>query len=310
MTVSLIIPTYNKLPRLKLALASLEKQSYPYDQFEVILIDDGSSDGTKEYVNQLNIEYDLRYIGQTNAGRSAARNRGIDEAKNDLIIFTDDDLVLHPRYIEEHVKVQKEKSSVVHGKIINIPYLKFFEDPIKGTFYPHLGGTLNLSDEMKKKCISIDDILHRFSEKIAPNKKLTAFETVIQTLFEKHYPKGCWFGFTGGNTAVPRVFLEETGGFDENFGLQWGCEDLELGYRLYKKGFHFSYGHHAINYHLAHYRATFSEEHKDAADYFYQKHHEKMILTFQDFIKGTLKKEELIDKIVNSEIYSEKNLSI
>lgn len=87
--VTVIIPTYNGERFLRDAIASVESQRYP--ALEIIVIDDGSTDGTPDLVETLDTE--LRYYRQPNAGPAAARNRGIQEASGDLIAFLDvDDL--------------------------------------------------------------------------------------------------------------------------------------------------------------------------------------------------------------------------
>lgn len=107
-----------------------------------------------------------------------------------------------------------------------------------------------------------------------------------------------WISFVGGNVSVSKMLLEQVGGFDENFGLKWGCEDIELGYRLMNKKIPFCYADEAENYHITHYRADFSEEHKSNLEYFYQKYQDDTILYFQDFISEKITKEEMLHKIL------------
>ena len=84
---SVIIPTFNRLPFLKEAIESVLNQTY--QDFELILVDDGSTDGTKEFAAGLSD--DLKYIYQENAGPSAARNRGIRESHGEYVTFLDSD---------------------------------------------------------------------------------------------------------------------------------------------------------------------------------------------------------------------------
>lgn len=85
--VSVIIPTYNRRERVLEAIDSVLSQSY--GSFELIVVDDGSGDGTREALKAYAGR--LRYIFQENQGPSSARNRGIREAKGELISFLDSD---------------------------------------------------------------------------------------------------------------------------------------------------------------------------------------------------------------------------
>ncbi|HQA64039.1 MAG TPA: glycosyltransferase family A protein, partial [bacterium] len=77
--LSVIIPTYNRARYLPLALASLARQTITKDSFEVLVIDDGSSDNTAETVKNYS-ELEVKYFRQNHLGVSAARNLGIEKA--------------------------------------------------------------------------------------------------------------------------------------------------------------------------------------------------------------------------------------
>ena len=85
--VSVIIPTYNRAMRCKTAVESVLSQTH--ENVEVIVIDDGSRDNTREVI--CGMDGRVRYIYQSNAGVSAARNRGLEEATGDYIAFLDSD---------------------------------------------------------------------------------------------------------------------------------------------------------------------------------------------------------------------------
>ena len=85
MKISVIIPTFNRAAFLKDAIDSILLQTFLPD--EIIIVDDGSTDNTKDLVK----EYDVKYFYQENQGVSSARNLGIKETKNDWIVFLDSD---------------------------------------------------------------------------------------------------------------------------------------------------------------------------------------------------------------------------
>ena len=97
LNVSVIIPTYNRKNLLKRALHSANSQTFVPQ--EIIVVDDGSSDGTKDWV--LERFPCVRYISQDNSGVSSARNRGIREAKGSWIAFLDSDDEWMPDKLEK-----------------------------------------------------------------------------------------------------------------------------------------------------------------------------------------------------------------
>jgi glycosyltransferase involved in cell wall biosynthesis len=105
--VSVVIPTYNRLQKVTAALESVLVQSY--SSFEVIIVDDGSGDGTRQHVERLISSQSgeaptVRYIYQLNQGSSAARNRGIAEARGEWIAFLDSDDTWHPDKLKWQVR--------------------------------------------------------------------------------------------------------------------------------------------------------------------------------------------------------------
>jgi glycosyltransferase involved in cell wall biosynthesis len=89
--VSVIVPTYNRVNRLKHVLAALSQQTFSPREVEVLVVSDGSSDGTHEYVRRLHMPYQLTLIEQANQGPAAARNNGIAHASGEYILFVDDE---------------------------------------------------------------------------------------------------------------------------------------------------------------------------------------------------------------------------
>jgi glycosyltransferase involved in cell wall biosynthesis len=119
-SISIIIPTYNRLDRLIKVLDGLEKQSFPQESFEVIVVSDGSSDGTVEYLSSLKTALNLQVAHQENQGVASARNRGIQEASGELVLFIDDDVVPTSWLITEHVRCHQQQGpdSIVIGPML------------------------------------------------------------------------------------------------------------------------------------------------------------------------------------------------
>lgn len=98
-TVSVIIPTHNRLPTLKIAIASVLEQTFPV--LEIIVIDDGSTDETASWLQQQLAP--VRSIQQANHGVSHARNRGIEIARGDWIAFLDSDDSWHTNKLDKQI---------------------------------------------------------------------------------------------------------------------------------------------------------------------------------------------------------------
>jgi GT2 family glycosyltransferase len=119
--ISVVVPTYNRLGRLRHVIAALEQQAYPSDAYEVIVISDGSTDGTHAYLEALHCRMPLRWCPQANRGPAAARNAGIQKADGEFIVFIDDDVVPEPQLLAEHVRSHQEagKDVVVLGPLLS-----------------------------------------------------------------------------------------------------------------------------------------------------------------------------------------------
>jgi len=120
---SLIIPTYNRREALVHCLRHLEALRFPRRGFEVLLVDDGSTDGTEE-VAHAPWNLALRVLRQANGGASAARNAGILAATGQFCMFVDDDVLVHPDLLSEHQEAHRAwPNLLVRGPVINIPAL-------------------------------------------------------------------------------------------------------------------------------------------------------------------------------------------
>lgn len=115
--LSVIIPTYNRAALLQQCLDSLEKQDFPKVNFEVIVVDDGSSDETRSVLAGP-FSFTLRPIFAEHGGAAKARNRGIRESTGEVIVFTDDDCFPDPTFLRLHWEAhQKKRDLVVRGPL-------------------------------------------------------------------------------------------------------------------------------------------------------------------------------------------------
>lgn len=118
-TVSVIIPTYNRKEMLAEMIGMLRNQTIDPSVFEVVVVDDGSMDGTPDFIRALDVPFTLRVITQENSGPSRARNHGAEEAAGQMIVFMDDDLVPEPEMIEAHRDaLADDRTNVVIGKLM------------------------------------------------------------------------------------------------------------------------------------------------------------------------------------------------
>ena len=114
--ISVVIPTYNRAKLLKECLTSLCKQEYK--NFEVIVVDDGSKDQTKEIVDSFKKNLDIKYIFQENKGPACARNLGIKMASGDIVAFIDDDCIASRQWLKAINEAFDGQIGGVEGKTI------------------------------------------------------------------------------------------------------------------------------------------------------------------------------------------------
>lgn len=107
MFISVVIPTYNRRPILEKCLLALEDQapSGEIDQYEVVVVDDGSTDGTPDWLRASSSRFpSVRLIEQSHGGPAEGRNRGVSHARGDVVVFIDSDLVVTPTFLASHAR--------------------------------------------------------------------------------------------------------------------------------------------------------------------------------------------------------------
>jgi len=97
--ISIIIPAYNAADTISACVRALKNQTIPSDQYEIIVVDDGSADDTAQRA----ADAGARVIRQENAGAAAARNRGAQAARGEILLFTDSDCVPAPDWVAQMV---------------------------------------------------------------------------------------------------------------------------------------------------------------------------------------------------------------
>jgi glycosyltransferase involved in cell wall biosynthesis len=117
---SIIIPTYNRPERLKTCLESLTQLDFPQEQFEVIIVDDGSSEPLAHIVNPLKDKLTLQLVRQNNAGPASARNKGASQAKGEFLVFTDDDCQPNTNWLKAFYQgFERNPNALFGGHTVN-----------------------------------------------------------------------------------------------------------------------------------------------------------------------------------------------
>ncbi len=131
MFLSVVIPTYNRLPILRQCLTALERQQLggPLQDYEVVVVDDGSTDATVTWLEAACASGELqrvRLLRQEHGGPAAGRNRGVEAARGDVIVFIDSDLVVtesfllqHARRLQDDWQRRGDRLSFTYGAVIN-----------------------------------------------------------------------------------------------------------------------------------------------------------------------------------------------
>jgi glycosyltransferase involved in cell wall biosynthesis len=223
MKVSVVLPCYNAGEALGRCLTALRRQDLGgAHTLEVVLVDDGSSDGTADLV--------ARFAGEVvavrkprNEGRSAARNTGIDRATGDLVVMIDPDHVFPPDFLARHVRRHERRPDLV---VLGPRHRLGSDAPPPAVFERDWSFAALPPPE------AVHDVRRTVQARLgAPLGDLTS----------------CWLYAFSCNLSVRREELLAVCGFDEGF-TGWGLEDSELGYRLRRRGLAFEFDPAAVVY--------------------------------------------------------------
>jgi glycosyltransferase involved in cell wall biosynthesis len=214
--LTVVIPTHNRCETLEKAIAAYLAQTEVKSILEILVVDDGSTDNTRDVVSRLSngSAVPIRYFSQENKGPAAARNVGIREASSEVILFTDDDIIPRPALVAQHLAWHRkypELSSAVLGFVTWAP-------EVKPTSFMSWYGS--------------DGPLFAYAH----------FKGRIELDYRYFYT--C-------NLSVKTEFLKRNGVFDEDFKTA-AYEDTELGYRLASVGMRLVHNRDAVAYHWQH----------------------------------------------------------
>ena len=190
---SVIIPLYNKEPHIKRALDSVINQTV--QDFEIIVVNDGSTDKSADVVKTFS-DARIRLINQKNAGVSVARNRGIDEAKSELIAFLDADDEWMPGYLKTILRLREK-----------YPCAGLYATSLKTEF---IDNVLTDKDEELRKLIPDEGLILNF------------FKVNLKDISHKDI-------FYTSSVTVPKKIFLELGGFQTGF---WWGEDIDMWGRI------------------------------------------------------------------------------
>jgi glycosyltransferase involved in cell wall biosynthesis len=210
--LSVVIPTYNRCETVQKAISAYFNQTAVENIYEIIVVDDGSTDSTGDIIARLSERSvrPIRYFRQENKGPAAARNLGIREACSELILFTDDDIIPGPSLVAEHLDW--------HGR--------FPESSVA------LLGNVTWADEVRPTPFMAwygADFLFSYADFVGRTElDYTDFYTC--------------------NISLKTAFMRGNGTFDEEFKVA-AYEDIELGFRLKKAGMRLLYNPNALAYH-------------------------------------------------------------
>jgi glycosyltransferase involved in cell wall biosynthesis len=209
--LSVIIITYNRKEILKKCLVALFNQTYSKKDYEIIIVDDGSTDDTSFLVREVaeSSPVTVRYFKQDNKGVAAARNCGIRQAEGEISLLIGDDIMATPYLLEEHIKwhtkYDKENQGIL-GYVTWSPEIEVTDF----MWWLENGGYL-LAYHLIKDKVEVD--------------------------FKFFYT---------GNISLKSSYLKDNLFCEEFF---FGYADTELGYRLSKKGFKLYFNRDAVGYH-------------------------------------------------------------
>jgi glycosyltransferase involved in cell wall biosynthesis len=140
--ISVVVPTYNRIETLRYVLPSLLGQDLPADRYEVLVCDSNSNDGTAEYVAAMRAQHaNLWHVAGAYSGRAMARNAGIAQARGQVVLFNDSDIIASPDLLAQHWRHHEQQRDIaVVGLEVQV---RSIEDYAKKRDHPEKRGALH-----------------------------------------------------------------------------------------------------------------------------------------------------------------------
>jgi len=208
--LSIVIPTFERRHLLERTLRSVLAQDVAPEDYEVVVVVDGSTDGTAQYLRTLHPECSLKIVEQANAGPARARNAGIAASSGEIVLFLDDDCLCERDLVRRHLRA--------HGPDAN-----------QIVFGPHLVAP-DAAGGLAAELIARSSARY-FSRMADQGGPRSAFEVWITS-----------------NCSLPRSLLLSIGGYDEQ--CSFPGEDDDLAIRLWNAGAKFRFESTIVTQHL------------------------------------------------------------
>ena len=211
--VSVVVAYYEAPEALELTLAALERQTYPRELFEVVVVDDGSRTPLALPAGSP-LQVRVLYQEDRGFGLARARNTGARAAKSEILVFLDCDMMPEAEWLAEHARWHHAAN-----------------DALTLGFRAHVEVDGIDASAVRARPGSLADL---FADRPADRPGWIEFH-MTRTRDLTSDDDDSFRMVTGGNLGVSRSFFELVGGYDETF-TQWGGEDTEFGYRAYVRG--------------------------------------------------------------------------
>lgn len=234
--ISVVIPTYNRAELLRHTLTSLQQQTLPTTQFEVIVVDDGSRDHSQAVCESFSNVLDIKYFHQQDKGFRAgkARNIGAAIAEGDYLVFIDTSVVLARNTLSLHLA----KHQAASGPLSIIGYVYAFG--VRGNdidrAIPMMSS--NNADASLAYLKDVQALDQREPQYQLMGSDLSLWPAPFDIFWTCH-------------VSVERQLFIRVGGFDESF-TSWGGEDVDLGIRLFQAGSQFHLDRDICSFHWPH----------------------------------------------------------
>lgn len=144
--LSVVVPTYNRCGLLPGLLEALQAQDLPKERFEVIVVDNNSTDGTWAYLSGLSIPW-LKAFREERPGAAAARNRGLAQARAPVLHFLDDDMAPAPDCLRRHLEAHRRRPEASYLGFVDYrydtwthPLSRWVAERTRGTLFPDSSG--------------------------------------------------------------------------------------------------------------------------------------------------------------------------